>query len=235
MLIAGGLSVDRPQVQGSIHPACLPAAILDHLGSELQLLYGALTKAQPPQHLIDLIAQLGSVLASQRGNAKPFRGGLVEALPGLRGFALSLVSDPVRADDLVQATVLKAWAAQNRFIPGTNLMAWLCTIMRNEFYTERRKGKRVVEDVDGAMAARLVAPAAQEHGMDLRTLYSHIAKLPSLQREALMLVGAQGLTYDAAAEVLGCQAGTVKSRVSRARALLTSWFEMPAKRASTLD
>ena len=233
MLIAGGLGVDRPQVQGSLHPARLPVAILDHLGSQLQPIYGALTKAQPPQRLLDLIAQLDSVLAVQRGNAEGFRDGVIGALSDLRRFALSLVSDAVRADDLVQETLLKAWAGQNRFIPGTNLKAWLFTIMRNEFYTERRKGKRVVEDVDGAKAAQLIAPAAQEHGLDLRTLYSHIAKLPPLQREALLLVGVQGLTYDAAAEVLGCQAGTVKSRVSRARSLLTSWFEMPAKRVST--
>lgn len=77
-----------------------------------------------------------------------------------------------------------------------------------------------MEDADGAAAAQLIAPAAQEHGSDLRVLWSHIAKLPTLQREALLLVGAQGLTYEAAADVMGCQTGTVKSRVSRARASL---------------
>jgi RNA polymerase sigma factor (sigma-70 family) len=133
---------------------------------------------------------------------------------------LSLIPDSGRADDLVQETVLKAWANQERFVSGTNLKAWLCTILRNQFYTEYRKRRREVEDADGAAAAQLIAPAAQEHGSDLRVLWSHIAKLPTLQREALLLVGAQGLTYEAAADVMGCQTGTVKSRVSRARAFL---------------
>ena len=85
---------------------------------------------------------------------------------------------------------------------------------------QREKRKREVEDADGAMAAEMIAPAAQEHGSDLQTVWQYIGQLPALQREALLLVGAQGLTYEAAAEVMGCEVGTAKSRVSRARALL---------------
>jgi RNA polymerase sigma-70 factor (ECF subfamily) len=83
-----------------------------------------------------------------------------------------------------------------------------------------------VEDADGAIAAQVVAPAAQEHSADLRTLQVHLAMLPPTQREAIMLVAAQGMTYEAAAEVLGCQTGTVKSRVSRARATLAERLGM---------
>nr|WP_236961090.1 sigma-70 family RNA polymerase sigma factor [Methylobacterium durans] len=189
-------------------------------------------QAQPPQRLLDLIAQLDSALAVQGGNAEAFRDGLIAMLPDLRAFAMSLVPDAARADDLVQETLVRAWAAQDRFLPGSNLKAWAFTILRNQFYTECRKTKREVEDADGVMAGTLIAPAAQEHGTDLRTIWTHIAKLSPSQREALLLVGAQGLTYEAAAEVIGCQTGTVKSRVSRARSLLTSLLAMPSTRVS---
>lgn len=128
----------------------------------------------------------------------------------------------------MQETVLKAWANQGRFVPGTNLKAWLFTILRNHFYTELRKHRREVEDVDGVMAGRQVALAAQEHGSDLQVVMSHIAQLPAPQREALLLVGAQGMTYEAAAEVMGCQIGTVKSRVSRARSYLIERLGTPS-------
>jgi RNA polymerase sigma factor (sigma-70 family) len=205
--------------------ASLPPLVRDHLGAQLQAAYQALTAAQLPQRLLDLIAQLDIALGARgRDSAEAFRQGLTEAVPGLRAFARSLASDETRADDLVQETLLKAWAKQELFIPGTNLMAWLCTILRNHFYTEHRKRKREVEDVDGAVAAQLIAPAGQEHNLDLQKLWSQIAKLPAVQREALLLVAAQGLTYEAAADVMGCQTGTVKSRVNRARTSLTKSF-----------
>ncbi|CAO4137909.1 sigma-70 family RNA polymerase sigma factor [Methylorubrum extorquens] len=222
MLAAGGLGSHTDELD-AFGPATLPPAVRDHLGHQLQAAYGALIKVQPPQRFLDLIAQLDSVLSAQdKENAAAFRQGLMEALPGLRAFALSLVANGARADDLVQETLLKAWANQAAFLPGSNLKAWLCTILRNHFYSQTRKYKREVEDAEGAMAAQVVAPAAQEHGSDLRLVMAHIAKLPPPMREALLLVGAQGFTYEAAAEVMGCQTGTVKSRVSRARSLLTA-------------
>ena len=222
MLVAGGLGlhVDELDAPG---PVTLPAAVRDHLGHQLQAAYSALVTAQPPQRLLDLIAQLDSVLIAQEDkNAAAFRQGLIDALPGLRAFAMSLVGNEARADDLVQETLLKAWAKQDQFVPGSNLPAWLCTILRNHFYSEIRKRKREVEDAEGAMAAQLQAPAAQEHGSDLQVVMTYIAKLSPQMREALLLVGAQGLTYEAAAEVMGCQTGTVKSRVSRARSILSA-------------
>jgi RNA polymerase sigma factor (sigma-70 family) len=194
--------------------------------------YAALITAQPPQRLLDLVAQLDSVLdGKDHTGAAAFRQGLIEMLPGLRAFAMSLISNEARADDLVQETLLKAWARQEQFVAGTNLKAWLCTILRNQFYTEIRKRKREVEDADGAMAAEMIAPAAQEHGSDLQTVWQYIDRLPPLQREALLLVGAQGLTYEAAAEIMGCEVGTVKSRVSRARALLAGKLGIGGDRA----
>ena len=231
MLLAGGLhpgDLDRaggsePTTAASAERVSLPAAVRDHLGSQLQAVYRTLATGQLPQRLLDLLQQLECVLAGQDSkSAAAFCRDLTAALPGLRAFALSLVGDITRADDLVQETVLKAWAAQDRFVPGSNFMAWLCTILRNQFYSDCRKRKREVEDADGAMAAQLTTPAAQEHGSDLRVVWAHMAKLPPLQREALLLVGAKGLTYEAAAKVMGCQVGTVKSRVSRARTLLAS-------------
>ncbi|MGH1592309.1 sigma-70 family RNA polymerase sigma factor (plasmid) [Methylobacterium phyllosphaerae] len=217
MLIAEELGPDHLEAV----TVALPAAVRDHLGQQLQVAYAALITATPPQRLLDLIAQLDSSMAGPESTSSvAFRQGLIEALPGLRAFAMSLIPNATRADDLVQETLLKAWAKQAQFVSGTNLKAWLCTILRNQFYTEIRKRRREVEDVDDAMAAQMVAPAAQEHGSDLRTVWQHIGRLPALQREALLLVGAQGLTYEAAAEVMGCEVGTAKSRVSRARALL---------------
>lgn len=99
-------------------------------------------------------------------------------------------------------------------------MGWLCTVLRNQFYTDFRMRKRELEDPDGAAAAKLATPAVQEHGSDLRIVWHHLGKLPPLQREALMLVAPQGMTYEAAAELMGCRVGTMKSRVSRARAVL---------------
>ncbi|CAO4157293.1 RNA polymerase sigma factor [Methylorubrum extorquens] len=232
MLIAGGPGLDTGQLD-ALGPSTLPAAVRDHLGHQLQAVYGALIAAQPPQRLLDLIAQLDSARSAQdQESAAAFRHGLIEALPGLRAFAMSVAANEARADDLVQETLLKAWAKQATFMPGTNLKGWLCTILRNHFYSEIRKYKREIEDADGAMALQLQAPAAQEHGSDLHVVMAHIAKLSPQMREALLLVGTQGLTYEAAAEVMGCQTGTAKSRVSRARALLSEMLETPSSRAT---
>jgi RNA polymerase sigma factor (sigma-70 family) len=231
MLAAEGLGSDHPNCLEAPRLAALPQVVRQHLGRQLQTAYAALITTQPPQRLLDLIAQLDGVLADEGGiSAAGFHQDLIEMLPGLRAFAMSLIPNEARADDLVQETLLKAWAKQEQFVPGSNLKAWLCTILRNHFYTEIRKRKREVEDADGAMAAQMIAPAAQEHGSDLRTVWQHIGRLPPLQREALLLIGAQGLTYEAAAEVMGCEVGTVKSRVSRARTLLAERLGMVSER-----
>lgn len=200
----------------------LPAHTRDHLGNELRTLYGSLASDNQPQRLLDLLEQLDTALAGhQLVEVETFRQGLTKALPVLRRFAISLTANSTQADDLVQETFYRAWANQHRFMRGTNLTGWLITIARNAYYSECRRRKREVEDADGAAASKLIAFPAQERSIELQEVLQAMLALPAVQREALMLVGAQGMSYEAAAELIGCQVGTVKSRVSRARSYLT--------------
>src|SRR5215210_6075313 len=144
------------------------------------------------------------------------RDGMIAAIPSLRAFAISLTSSPDRADDLVQGTLMRAWANIDSFEPGTNLDAWLFTILRNLFHSEYRKRKYEVEDVDGSHAGRLKTYQDQQAHLDFSDFRTALAKLRVNQREALLLVGAEGLTYEEAAGICGVAVGTMKSRVHRA-------------------
>jgi RNA polymerase sigma-70 factor (ECF subfamily) len=145
------------------------------------------------------------------------RDEMLAALPSLRAFAISLTNDPVRADDLVQDTILRAWANTHRFQPGTNLHAWLFTILRNLFLSEYRKRRREVEDGDGSYAERLMTLPNQQGHLDFEDFRVALAKLSVDHREALILVTAQGMSYAEVAGVCGVAVGTIKSRVNRAR------------------
>ncbi|MFC6789300.1 sigma-70 family RNA polymerase sigma factor [Methylobacterium komagatae] len=145
---------------------------------------------------------------------------LLGAIPALRAFAFSLTYDLDRSDDLVQDTLVRAWTRAESFRRGTNLTAWLFTILRNLFYSEQRKRKREVEDADGLHAGRLTALPEQEVRMEMAQFQEALNLLPHAQREALILVGAQSFTYEEAAEICGVAVGTIKSRVSRARVRL---------------
>ena len=149
-----------------------------------------------------------------------FRRELIAIIPNLRAFAASLSGSFDRADDLVQETLVKAWDKQHTFQPGTNLKAWLFTILRNEFYTQLRKKGREVQDVDGIHAMQLAGHPEQQGHLDLQDFRNALEKLPDDQREALILIGASGFSYEEAAEICKCAVGTIKSRVSRARARL---------------
>jgi RNA polymerase sigma-70 factor (ECF subfamily) len=149
--------------------------------------------------------------------SQKLRTDLVGAIPNLRAFAVSLCGNPDRADDLVQETLVKAWSNLSSFAEGTNLAAWLFTILRNIYYSEYRKRRREVADSDGAIAARLATAPAQSGHMDFLDFRSALQKLPADQREALILIGASGLSYEEAAGVCNCAVGTMKSRVNRAR------------------
>lgn len=149
-----------------------------------------------------------------------FRCELVEAGKDLRVFALSLSRNATSGDDLVQETMLKAWANRNSFKSGTNLHAWLFTILRNEFYSQIRKRSHETEDPDENMQAELFEEERQSDFMDLQDTRMAIERLPGELREAIVLVGASGLTYEEAAQECGVAIGTIKSRVSRARARL---------------
>lgn len=145
------------------------------------------------------------------------RKAMIGAIPHLRAFAISLCGNADRADDLVQETLIRAWSKLSSFTEGTNMSAWLYTILRNVFYSEYRKRRREVEDVDGRIAGQQVAPPPQGSHMNMLDFRAALMHLPSDQREALVLVGGAGLSYEEAAEVCGCALGTIKSRVNRAR------------------
>ena len=145
------------------------------------------------------------------------KAGLIGSIPNLRAFAVSLCGNPDRADDLVQETLVKAWSNIGSFIEGTNLPAWLFTILRNIYYSEYRKRRREVADSDGLIAAKLASAPAQNGHMDFLDFRAALQRLPVDQREALILIGASGLSYEEAAGVCGCAVGTMKSRVNRAR------------------
>jgi RNA polymerase sigma-70 factor (ECF subfamily) len=147
-------------------------------------------------------------------------------VPNLRAFAMSLTGRPDRADDLVQETLVKAWANFSSFQEGTNLRAWMFTILRNQFYSDMRKNGREVQDVDGTYTARLVSHPEQQGHLDLADFRTALATLPADQREALILIGASGFSYEEAAVISGVAIGTVKSRVSRARARLHEMLEV---------
>ena len=154
------------------------------------------------------------------------RDALVAQIGSLRAFAVSLCRDRDRADDLVQETLFKAWNHIDSFKEGTNLKAWLFTILRNTYFSERRKRKREVEDADGKYAARL-AGAPEQHGhMDMKDFHAALTQLPADQREALVLVGAAGFSYEEAAEISDCAVGTIKSRVNRARSRLADMLHL---------
>src|SRR5690242_16041214 len=145
---------------------------------------------------------------------------ILAAVPGLRAFAISLCGNVDRADDLVQEALLRALANIHSFQPGTNMSAWLFTILRNHFRSEYRKRRREVEDADGHYAESLTSHPEQHGQLELSEFRSALTKLPDEQREALILVGASGFSYEEAADICGCAIGTVKSRVNRARTRL---------------
>lgn len=154
-------------------------------------------------------------------SAEDVKSELLAAIPSLRAFAMSLCGNMDRADDLVQETLMKEWSNLHSFAEGSNMSAWLFTILRNLFYSEYRKRRREVADPEGQFAARLASAPAQMGHMDFLDFKMALQKLPPDQREALILVGASGLSYEEAAGICGCAIGTMKSRVNRARNRLT--------------
>ena len=146
---------------------------------------------------------------------------LISAVPNLRAFALALCGNADKADDLVQETLVRAYGSLSSFAEGTNLMAWLVTILRNAYYNEYVKRRREVADPEGVIAGQLVSPPAQNAHMDLLDFRAALQQLPPDQREALILIGASGFSYDEAGSICNCAAGTGKSRVSRARERLS--------------
>jgi len=148
------------------------------------------------------------------------RKAILGAVPSLRAFAISLCGNVDRADDLVQETMLRALANIDSFQPGTNMSAWLFTILRNHFRSEYRKRRREVEDSDGRYAETLKSQPDQLGHVEFNEFRVALGQLPADQREALVLVGASGFSYEEAAHICACAVGTIKSRVNRARTRL---------------
>ncbi|WP_338467412.1 sigma-70 family RNA polymerase sigma factor [Novosphingobium sp. ZN18A2] len=174
------------------------------------------------------------------GGAPPataeFKRELTGVIPHLRAFARGLCGRPDMADDLVQETLMKAWAARARFEPGTSMRAWTFVILRNAYLTDMRRN-RFRADYDETVAERiLTAPPGQEDPLHLSDMHRALLTLPPERREALLLVGAGGFSYEEAANICDCAVGTIKSRVGRARAALSSMLDEGAiPRRSTGD
>lgn len=154
------------------------------------------------------------------------RNAVLAAVPSLRAFAISLSGNVDRADDLVQETLLRALAHIDSFQPGTNMPAWLFTILRNLFRSEYRKRRREVEDATGMYAESLKSQPEQIGRIEFEELREALAKLAPDQREAVILVGASGFSYEETAGICGCAVGTIKSRVNRARARLAELMQI---------
>ncbi|MFO1154271.1 MAG: sigma-70 family RNA polymerase sigma factor [Rhodospirillales bacterium] len=157
--------------------------------------------------------------------ASDVRDLIVENIPSLRAFARALANDRDRADDLVQEAIVKALSNLHRFQIGTNIRAWLFTILRNSFFSELRKQRREIADVDGKYAAQLTVHPAQVGAVEFRDFRRALLKLPTEQREALILVGPAGFSYEEAAAIAGCAVGTIKSRVNRGRTKLAEMVD----------
>ena len=154
------------------------------------------------------------------------RASLLNAIPHLRAFAISLTGKIDQADDLVQEAIMRGLSHLDSFTPGTDLQAWLFTILRNLFYTSLRKRRREVEDPDGVIAGML-STAPEQHGrLDLNDLRTALGKLSVEQREALLLVGAEGMSYEEAAAICEVNIGTIKSRINRARTRLAELLDV---------
>ena len=160
-----------------------------------------------------------------RGAHDP-RDEIVDHLAAMRAFALSLTRNATTADDLVQDTIVRAWTSFDRFAPGTNLRAWLFTILRNLFYSGRRRAVREVPDPDGLFSANLAEKPAHDGRLALRDFAAAFSLLPVEQREALILVGASGFSYEEAAETCGVAVGTIKSRANRGRKRLAELLHL---------
>ena len=167
-----------------------------------------------------------------------FKDQLAQVIPHLRAFGRSLSGSRDLADDLVQETLLKAWAARKRFQAGTNMRAWTFIILRNLFLSQMRRARFKGEWDELTASKILAAPASQDRHVELGDMQRALMHLPQPQREALILVGAGGFAYEEAAEICGCAVGTIKSRVARGRVALEqllSGGKLPSRRQHKTD
>jgi RNA polymerase sigma-70 factor (ECF subfamily) len=175
-----------------------------------------------------MAASTAAVAAGDTDADKVFRDQLVALLPSLRAFARGLCRHREMADDLAQDTMMRAWSARGSYTQGSNFRAWMFMIMRNQFYTTLRKNSRMTS-LDPEVAERvLISAPAQQDGINVDDVAKALQKLPAEQREVLLLVGANGVSYEEASQIIGCAMGTVKSRLARGRAALALLIDGPA-------
>ena len=217
-----------------------PITVAADVGSYLRVAYGDAIAETIPEPFADLLAQLEALLPKEppRPPAEAlsdtdFKRELAAVIPHLRAFGRSLSGSRDLADDLVQETLLKAWAARDRFQAGTNMRAWTFIILRNLFLSQMRRARFKGEWDDFTAGKLLAAPAGQDRQIELGDLQRAMGQLPAAQREALILVGAGGFAYEEAAAICGCAVGTIKSRVARGRAALEALLNsgvLPSRR-----
>lgn len=208
-------------------PAALEIGVKGNVDQQLRSSYGNPAEETLPSGTAQLLEQRVQVVHSDpKPMDQAFVDGIVTSLPSLRSFAISLTRRVDQAEDLVQETVLRAIRKQEKFETGTNLQAWLFAILRNLFCSVCRRTKREVEDADGSYAATLISIPDHEDRIMVKNLAAALAKLPEAQRKAVMLVGAEGMSYEAAAQALGCAVGTIQSRVNRARNRLAELMDL---------
>jgi RNA polymerase sigma-70 factor (ECF subfamily) len=185
------------------------------------------TKKHPSRQDEKISTPVVSVL-SERDIAERHQAvcdGAVKHLQDLRLFARSLAGNRSQADDLVQSAIMRALDAAQQFTPGTNIKAWMFTILRNFFYNQWRSPASREMQLDDSLDYMRTVAASQHANLEVCDFRRAFAQLPLQQREALLLIGVSGLDYEAAAAVCGCASGTMKSRVSRGRASLLALMD----------
>jgi len=218
--------VRSPRVNHTPDPNAIPVLpAAKDLGAFLRVAFAESSEQVLPDLFTELLAKLGEgeVVVAPRPEAlsdKDFKDQLAVVIPHLRAFGRSLSGSRDLADDLVQETLLKAWAARARFQAGTNMRAWTFIILRNLFLSQMRRSRFKGEWDDFTADKLLAMPAGQDRQIDLADLQRGLMQLPQAQREALILVGAGGFAYEEAASICDCAVGTIKSRVARGRAAL---------------
>lgn len=204
--------------------AASPHIVAADVGAWLRGAFAETATTSLPSVFQDLLDRLevdvDRTPAPQALSDKDFKAEIAPVIPHLRAFGRSLSGSRDLADDLVQETLMKAWAARDRFQAGTNMRAWTFIILRNLFLSQMRRARFKGEWDEFTAAKLLAAPAAQDRQMELGDLQRALLELPQAQREALILVGAGGFAYEEAAAICKCAVGTIKSRVARGRAAL---------------
>ena len=216
------------------------------VGSYLRAAFAEVPAQALPEEFELLLKQLDELLPDDGRvahvpmalNDEDFKKELAQVIPHLRAFGRSLSGSRDLADDLVQETLLKAWAARERFQAGTNMRAWTFIILRNLFLSQMRRARFKGEWDDFTANRLLAAPAGQDRQVELGDLQRALLQLPQAQREALILVGAGGFAYEEAASICDCAVGTIKSRVARGRAALETILNeglLPSRRDASPD